>query len=178
MSDTTIYWDVAGGHGDWVLNPVGAAPALATTPSRAGDLQSGNDLQTAVLISLFTDRVASADDIPPDGTTDPRGWWADDAASPVGSRLWLLARAKQTDDTLQRAYDYIVEALQWLIDDGVVARFGITVEWSAAGTLGARIVAYEKSGAVIAMNSTHVWSDLANSASPAAQALHLNFFGS
>lgn len=143
MSDITTAWSPALGRGDWVQ--LGA------------QLQSGNDLSTAVLISLFTDRIAHVDDIIPDGTTDPRGWWADDPAYPIGSRLWLLTRAKQTSETLARAQDYIAEALQWLIDDGVVARFGITVEWTRSGQLGARVTAYRSDGSTTALNFASVW---------------------
>jgi phage gp46-like protein len=144
MSDISIAWSPALGRGDWVQ--------LGT------QLQSGNDLANAVMISLFTDRVANSDDVIPDGTNDPRGWWGDDAALPIGSRLWLLSRAKQTTETLARAQDYIAEALQWLIDDGVVARFDILTEWTRSSMLGARVVAYEKGGAALTMNSASAWN--------------------
>lgn len=144
MNDISIAWSPTFGRGDWVQ--LGA------------QLQSGNDLATAVMISLFTDRTALSDDVIPDGTNDPRGWWGDDSATPIGSRLWLLGRAKQTTETLARAQDYIAEALQWLIDDGVVARFDIVTEWTRASQLGARIIAYEPSGAALMMNSASAWN--------------------
>ncbi len=107
MSDTTTLWDVANARGDWSMSG-----ALLT---------SGHDLQTAVLISLFTDRIAEPDDVIPDGSNDPRGWWGDEFSTvKIGSRLWLLTRAKQTQATLQRAYDYILQALQWMIDARLV----------------------------------------------------------
>ncbi len=122
-------------------------------------LASGNDLETAILISLFTDRRASPDDEIPDGTSDPRGWWGDLGADvPIGSRLWLLSRAKQTAETLQRANDYIIEALQWLIDDGVVVKFDVTVEWTDLSRLGARIVAHKSDGSKTAVAYTSAWS--------------------
>ena len=142
MSDTTTIWrDFA--RGDWELN--------------GAQLQSGNDLATAVLISLFTDRQARADDVIPDGTTDRRGWWADGDVL-IGSRLWLLDRSKQTTETLNRAYDYITEALQWMIDDGVVMQFGVNVQWMNPGQLGANVVAYRSDGTNSAMNYGWAWS--------------------
>ena len=121
-------------------------------------LASGDDLETAILISLFSDREASSDDVIPDGTGDPRGWVGDvDQDYKIGSRLWLLERAKQTQETLRLASDYIAEALQWLIDDSVVARFDITVEWTRASVLGANLVAYQQSGAATALNFSWVW---------------------
>jgi phage gp46-like protein len=134
MADATISWDAANNRGDWSMS----GPILTT----------GNDLETAIIISLFSDRMAQPDDVIPDGSNDPRGWWADDTV-PIGSRLWLLRRAKQTKDTLQKAYDYIAEALQWMIDDGVVGRFDISVQWVRAGVLGAQITAYKPSGTLL-----------------------------
>ncbi|SIT50433.1 Mu-like prophage protein gp46 [Paraburkholderia piptadeniae] len=145
MADTKTAWDPTLGRGDWVLS--GAL------------LQTGDDLETAVLISLFSDRQAAADDEIPDGTTNPRGWWGDlDSDTQIGSRLWLLSRAKQTTETLQRANDYIVEALQWLIDDGVVASFDIAVEWTQAGRLGALIVAHKTNGTTTSVAYQSLWS--------------------
>ena len=143
MSDTSTIWVRDLGRGDW--NLVGA------------DLQSGNDLETAILISIFSDREANPDDIIPDGTNDPRGWIGDiDQPYKIGSRIWLLTRAKQTQETLSRANDYIAEALQWLIDDGVVAQFDITTEWTKPGLLGAKVLAYQ-GGISTPMNFSWAW---------------------
>lgn len=131
MADATLTWDPVNNRAD--LTMVG--PAVMT----------GNDLQTAIIISLFTDRMAQPGDVIPDGTNDPRGWWGDSDV-PIGSRMWLLKRAKQIPQTLQLAYDYLAEALQWLIDDGVVARFDISVQWARPSVLGAQITAYKQNG--------------------------------
>lgn len=117
MSDTAIYWDVANGRGDWVL--VG------------NQLATGDDLATSVLISLFTDRTADPDDPLPAATQpdDPRGWWGDlGADKPIGSKFWLLERAKLTQATANSAVDYAKEALQWLVDDGVAASVDATAQ--------------------------------------------------
>ena len=143
MSDITTIWrDFS--TGDWSLE--------------GSQLASGNDLQTAVLISIFTDRIARTDDVIPDGTTDPRGWWADGDVQ-IGSRLWLLNRAKQTTETLNRARDYIAEALQWLIDDGVAMYFDLTCQWIAPGQLGAWLVIHRSDGTTTAMNFGWTWSN-------------------
>jgi phage gp46-like protein len=147
MSDTTTSWIPALGRGDWALN--------------GAQLQAGSDLQSAVLISLFTDREAEPDDVIPDGTMNPRGWWGD-AGQPykIGSRLWLLSRAKQSKDTLDRANKYIAEALKWFLDDGVVARFDITTEWTRSSQLGAKVVAYRNDGTSMALNFASVWKGI------------------
>ncbi|MGP3594303.1 phage GP46 family protein [Vagococcus sp. WN89Y] len=105
MADIKTLWIVDEARGDWQLTK--------------GDLSSGDDLQTAILISLFTDRLARSDDDYDNG--DRRGWWGDtDVDYNIGSRLWLLNRQRLSYAVAQRAEDYAAEALQWLIDDGVV----------------------------------------------------------
>lgn len=112
MTDITTTWDVARGRGDWTL----AGASLA----------SGHDLATAILISLFTDARAAADDELPDSSGDRRGWWGDlDQTVPIGSKLWLLSRAKLTPRVATQAKQYAEAALAWLIDDGVAS--GVTV---------------------------------------------------
>lgn len=100
------------------------------------DLATEDGLRTAVIISLFTDRSAEADDEIPDGSDDRRGWWSD----VLGSRLWLLARAKEMPDTLARARAYAIEALQWLIDDDVATAVEVTAEWAQRGVLALGVV--------------------------------------
>lgn len=148
MSDISTIWVPDESRGDWQL--VGS------------DLQKGDDLVTAVLISLFTDRTAAEDDEIPDGTTDPRGWCGDAGERyAIGSRLWLLSREKQLDDVPIRARDYMAEALQWMLDDGVVARFDIDTAWIARGRLGAQVVAYRTDGTTSTMNFASLWQGIA-----------------
>ena len=144
MSDIRTVWDVT--NGDWLLS--------------GASLQAGDDLQTAVIISIFTDGLAAADDTIPDGSTDRRGWWGDQGQYTIGSRLWLLGRSKQTQQVLTAAQDYITQALQWLIDQGIVAKFDILVEWVAMSTLGAQITAYRNDGTTQAINFAWVWQGI------------------
>ncbi|MEX3635946.1 phage GP46 family protein [Paraburkholderia sp. BR14320] len=140
--DATISWDAVNDHGDWTMN----GPVLAT----------GNDLQTAIVISIFSDRLAEPGDVIPDGSNDPRGWWADSDVR-IGSRIWLLRRAKQTHQTLQRAFEYLCEALQWMLDDGVVGQFVINVQWVRASVLGAEIAAIKQDGTTLA-TGRYAWT--------------------
>lgn len=113
MTDIRTTWDPAVSAGDWLIDP----PALA----------EGMDLETAVLISLFTDARAADDDLVPGAADDRRGWWA----GPLGSRLWLLAREKATNEVRLRAQDYCRDALQWMLDDKVADRIEVNAEWAA-----------------------------------------------
>jgi phage gp46-like protein len=111
---------------------VGAADlALANTGALAGD----DALQTAVVLSLFTDARARPDD----GAEGDRRGWLGDAFAPedrYGSRLWLLKREKQTEETRRRAEDYANEALAWLVDAALATDVSVTAEWVARGVLG------------------------------------------
>lgn len=147
MSDITTVWVTNDGRGDWQIT--------------GGVLTQGNDLVTAVLISLFTDRQALDSDRLPDGTTDRRGWIGDlNAASPIGSRLWLLDRSKHTADVLDKAQSYIAEAVQWLIDDGIVAGFEIGVQWASASTLVGVIIAHKPDGNQETINFNWAWGSI------------------
>ena len=94
-----------------------------------GELAADEGLQTAVILSLFTDRLADDDDRLPDGGNDRRGWWADAYNErPHGSRLWLLSREKTEEAVLRRAKTYAEEALAWLIEDGIAAEVVVEAE--------------------------------------------------
>jgi phage gp46-like protein len=144
MSDTSTAWVPTLNYGDWKLS--GAA------------LQTGNELVTAVLISLFTDRLANDDDVIPDGSNDPRGWVGDLGATvPIGSRLWLLSRAKLVPAVAAQAKSLAAQALQWMVDDSVVARFDINTEIVQPNRLNMQVVAYKQDGTRVAMDFTHAW---------------------
>jgi phage gp46-like protein len=148
MSDIQTLWNTANMRGDW---------AVAN-----GALVSGADVETAVLISLFTDRLALASDEIPDapqlGAPDRRGWWGDqDTNHLIGSRLWLLNRVKGPLNVTKRAQDYAREALQWMLDDGVVAKFDIQATWVPGNRLNLIVTAHRKDGSVISNQSINVW---------------------
>jgi phage gp46-like protein len=144
MPDIATVWNVD--HGDWARDPVTG-------------LVAGDDLTTAVLISLFTDRTTSADDVIPDGSGDPRGWWGDDPDYPIGSKLWLRRRAKQTPDILELVKGDIADALQWLLDDQVASTIAITTEFTRPGMLGAQVTITRASGEVRPLQFEWAWRE-------------------
>jgi phage gp46-like protein len=129
----------------WLSNASMADLVLAS-----GQLLTDEGLESAVLISLFTDRRAEADDTLPQPGADPRGWWGDaiaqDEGDQIGSRLWLLAREKQLSSVVARAKLYAEEALAWLVEDGVAARVVVTAEIVAEGALGLGVEIYRPQG--------------------------------
>lgn len=123
MKDIALSWNDAALRADWQVD-------------RGAVVEDGG-LRTAVMISLFTDGQARADDAVPDGSDDRRGWWGDlprdgQAPDPIGSRLWLLAREKRTEATRLRAEAYAREALAWLVRDGVASAVDVTAAWGGA----------------------------------------------
>ena len=101
------------------------------------DLDLTEDIQAAVIISLFTDRRAPAGE--PVDDADRRGWWGDTFPEieddELGSLLWLLKREKQTQATLERAQVYARQALQWLVDDRIARRVDVLAEYPQRGLL-------------------------------------------
>lgn len=145
MSDIDTVWSNALGRGDYVL--------------AGADLQKGDDLMTAVLISLFSDRTAAAADVLPDDSTDRRGWWGDAGeAYPIGSRLWLLDRSMLTNQVALAARQYALEALQWMVDDGVVAEFDCSTLIKLPNQLWLTVIAYRTRGNKTAKNYAWTWT--------------------
>lgn len=122
-------------------------------------LDSAEPLVRAVIISLFTWRRANPDDELPGDLK--QGWWGDSfppvANDRIGSRLWLLSRAKLLPETVARARDYAEEALAWLIEDGVASRVEVEAERQGLGTLALVCRIYKTGGTPIDIRFTDAW---------------------
>ena len=99
------------------------------------DYVSGRDLETAIRLSLFLDARASVADELPSGAegfgADRRGWWASGFigdGSEFGSRLWLLARSKLTQEVRQRFADFARQALEWLVTDQIARSVEVSTQ--------------------------------------------------
>lgn len=124
-SDIKIYWDNKTGGGEFVIEN--------------GDIALDNCLHSAVLVSLFTDRVAPLEPSLTEKKSeigkvdgDRRGWWGDAyAEEPIGSRLWQLVRGIKADRSsiLLSAQDMAIEALTWMVKDGIAASVDVKATW-------------------------------------------------
>lgn len=116
-----------------------------------------NPLPRAVIISLFSWRRANPDD----NADQVMGWWGDTyptvTGDRIGSRLWLLGREKVTNDTLNRARDYAIEALQWMLDDGVAARIDVDSQRSGMDEAQLNITIYQRDGTTWNMRFDDYW---------------------
>lgn len=99
-----------------------------------GDLKECDDLDSAVIISLFTWARAAASEV--DENAPRFGWFGDkidaDSTDSTGSKLYLLKRKKITNQTIMDAREYIEQALQWMIEDGVATEIKVEVERNAS----------------------------------------------
>ncbi len=140
---------------DWVLtqstganitthdygNPCSATnPVNTVTALQVHALALEDTLQTAILISLFTNARAGVDVALPLGQDNRQGWvgsgftrapYGDD----WGSLLWTIYISKSTTQILERARFYAQEALAWLIRDGIAERVAVEAEWHGQPSL-------------------------------------------
>ena len=80
----------------------------------SGDLAIDRDLETAILVSLFTDRRADAGDRIPDGSADLRGC----SLSPVNRRVYECVRGVVPPVAEDRAFGVDVDAMNELVRSG------------------------------------------------------------
>ena len=127
------------------------------------DLERDDGLETAVIISLFTDRRASAEQIPPEYEQDDlRGYWGDitsvSATDQTGSLLWLLSREKQLPQTLSRAEQYCREALAWMIEDVVATKIAVSASYHSQGVMLLEIDIDRPTGPAVRYRYNYEWS--------------------
>lgn len=95
-----------------------------------GDLVREEGFHTQVLIALFSDGYspeANDDDV----FSNRRGFWGDMLLErPLGSKLWLLARAKLDETTEALWKQYVEEALQFMLDDGQAKSITVSTQRS------------------------------------------------
>lgn len=151
MSDLRILFDGMEMHGDLAIAPPGLA--------------EDDGLETAVIISLFTDaRAPDAAELP-DGSQDRRGWWGDayaaDAGDSTGSLIWLLTRSKQLQTVVQQVHDYARTALDWLVVDGVAQSVDVVAEITAPEVLGWSVAIYRLNKPVARYRFEAFWQGVA-----------------
>jgi phage gp46-like protein len=160
---------------DFQLVPF-ASPAAVTfdwlqTPT--GAIDETQQLATAILVALNTDATADASEVLPDPRdSNRRGWWGDLNAEaiwngwPIGSKLWLLTRAKIVDRnaregaTITRVENYILRALQPFIDHGICTKIITVATQKDAQTITALITVYRGPKTAIQLEYQTLWSEI------------------
>ncbi len=83
-----------------------------------GDILTDDFFDTALVMSLFCERRATADEVPQ--SSRRRGWVGNEETQDfeIGSKLWLYEQARATRTVLRGIETVALNGLQWLIDDG------------------------------------------------------------
>jgi phage gp46-like protein len=144
---------------DWFLTPFGM-------------LDESQELATAVIVALGTDRLAGADDILPQlDSTDRRGWWGDIDAEviwggwTIGTRCWLLSRTKivgvesAEGATTARADEYIREAIRPFIDNRIASQMQVDVERTGVNRIDANVTLYRGPLPAVALLYQLMWDE-------------------
>lgn len=130
------------------------------------DLAVDDGLESAVIVSLFTDRIALPTDPIPDGSPDRRGHWSDSFLVTIddkeGSRLWLLSREKVRDEVLRRGEDYAREALKWMLEDGVAKAIEPTAWTTGRGDFNLRVRIIKPDDSDVEFSYLNLWRAQAN----------------
>lgn len=102
------------------------------------DFKADNGLETAVAISLFSDRRVSDEELP-QLEQGKRGWWGDMFPEidqdRIGSRIWTVLRDKATTEILNRVNELCREALEWMQEDGIAGEIEISSEYNESKQL-------------------------------------------
>lgn len=94
------------------------------------DENSNDELLSAILISIFTDDRATEEEFSKVEGLSKKGYWGSQLDGiKVGSKLWLLERAPRNDETLERAEDYVTQALFWMKDKGITEEIEVEAFW-------------------------------------------------
>lgn len=100
-------------------------------------LELEDSLQTAIILSIFTDRRAGRDDRLPLREDDRRGWVGSEfmgqgfarGTDEWGSALWLVYTGKVAGEVLEQARFAAQESLDWLVRDGIASRVTVVAQW-------------------------------------------------
>jgi phage gp46-like protein len=152
--------DLRGTFMDWLAKP-------------DGTLDETEELATAVRIAIGTDALADLDEPLPDlDSEDRRGWWGDlDAQEihngwPVGSKNWLLLRAKISDPvswegaTVVRAKAYNRAALQPFIDRKICSRIEVEAERTGKQQIDVHIAMFRGPKRIIELSFQYLWDEV------------------
>jgi len=124
MTDLLITWSPTALTGDLSIS--------------GGDLETHEGLESAILLSLFTDLGA---------------WWGDPT---FGSKLFRWARSKREPAVLAGVVNDVKEALTWLVEDRVALSVDATAEFVPGG-FGLAVVVTRPTNDVATFRFNRTW---------------------
>jgi phage gp46-like protein len=154
-----------------IVTPIALTFDWLQTPT--GLLDETQQLASAVTVAFNTDATADPSDVLPDPRSDDRrGWWGDlDAEAiwggwPIGSKLWLLTRAKIVDSgaregaTIVRVKNYLLAALQPFIDHRICSQVTVDVALNNIRQITAQVTIYRGPKSAIQLNYDPLWQEI------------------
>jgi phage gp46-like protein len=116
-----------------------------------GDIGTADQLDTAMLMSVFCERRASPSEMQP---PELRRGWIGNSATPgfeIGSKLWLYEQARLTRSTLNGIAAEALAGLKWLIEDG------IALDMEASMSIDGLTVAITRPNSEVATRFYNLW---------------------
>lgn len=124
-----------------------------------GDILTADQLDTAILMSLFCERRAAASEmVAPEYR---RGWIGNEGNADgfeIGSKLWLYEQARITRSTLNGITAEALAGLQWMIEDM------LAVSMEAETTLSGLTVTMTRPNSQVSTQFYKLWEGTGNAA--------------
>jgi len=125
-----------------------------------GDFKTVDSFDTSITVSLFADARATQSQVPRSELR--RGWWGNQFAkdfplSEVGSKLWLLNQARNTQDTLNNAIDFARNSLQWLVDNNHAESVNVTGAFTINGITLAIVI--DRGSSIVETRYFDLWNN-------------------
>ena len=105
---------------------------IAYTP--AGDFETILGFDTAIDMSILSQRRASEDEIPLPQFR--RGWIGDlDQDFPIGSKVWLFDQSRRMQSTLTGIQEAAEAGVAWFLEESLVDEIEVVAEFTKDGVL-------------------------------------------
>jgi phage gp46-like protein len=93
----------------------------------SGDIRTTEGLESAIYMSVLCEKRADESEI--QKPEYRRGDWSNELNEvegyEVGSKFWLLEKARNTQEAINKGLQYIKDGLEWMIEDGLIDSVGV-----------------------------------------------------
>lgn len=118
----------------------------------SGDFVTDEGLETAIMMSLFLNERASADEVPQ--PIKRGGYWGYEVNGMQFSKIWLVS-GRRTTEKLNQIIEYAKASLQWLVDESYATDIECEAEFITDGI--SLTVTISKVNDVIYSNNFVLW---------------------
>jgi phage gp46-like protein len=130
--------------------------------TNTGDFEAANGFDTAILMTIFEQRRASASETP---NPQFRGGWCGNQVNQIenfeiGSKAWLLKNSRRTQDNINLLETYLQDGFQWMVEDGHADSVEVIGSMSADGF--SVIINFIRNNTVFDSKSFDLWQNTGN----------------